>query len=51
MRKTLREHFPVWWHDLSKTLDSQGYSLPEMNEYDKQTKIQRNHTAFDHRVL
>ena len=44
LRKSLREHFPVWWHDVSANLHQSGYSLPEMNEYDKATTIQKTHT-------
>ena len=51
VRKSLREHFPVWWHNCSETLYKQGYNLPEMNEYDKQTKIERSSTAFDNQIL
>ena len=47
LRKTMREHFPVWWSDVSANLHSNGYSLPEMNEYDKSTLIQNSHTQFD----
>ena len=51
MRKTLKEHFPVWWNEVSKDLHQAGYSLPEMNEYDKSTVIQKSHTVFDNMVL
>jgi len=47
LRKTIKEHFPVWWNQVSKQLHENGHSLPEMNEYDKQTLIPRTHTAFD----
>jgi hypothetical protein len=43
----LQEHFPVLWYDTSKTLHENGYSLPEMNEYDKRTEIPNTHTKFD----
>ena len=35
LRRTLKEHFPVWWHETSAQLHANGYSLPEMNEYDR----------------
>lgn len=35
LRRTLKEHFPVWWYDVSKQLHENGYSLPEMHQYDK----------------
>ena len=47
VRKSLKEHFPVWWSSVSGNLHKNGYSLPEMNEYDKSTKIQNTHTEFD----
>ena len=50
LRRVLKEHFPVWWAQVSSDLYSNGYSLPEMNEYDKATKIQKSHTQFDGRV-
>jgi hypothetical protein len=48
LRKTLKEHFPVWWNDVSNQLDQNGYSLPEMPQYDKSTEIPNTHTKFDH---
>jgi len=39
LRKSMREHFPVWWSQVSANLHANGYSLPEMNEYDKSTTI------------
>lgn len=51
LRNTIKEHFPVWWASVSADLHNAGYSLPEMNEYDKSTTIQRSHTQFDNRVL
>merc|ERR1712086_513116 len=51
LRRTVREHFPVWWAQVSADLHADGYSLPEMNEYDKSTTIQRSHTQFDSQVL
>ena len=50
MRKSIKEHFPVWWDHLSKDLHANGYSLPEMNEYDKATLIQNTHTRFDNQM-
>ena len=47
LRKSIAHHFPVWWSDVSKNLHENGYSLPEMNEYDKRTTIQETHTHFD----
>ena len=44
LRKTLREHFPVWWNQVSSDLHKTGYNLPEMNEYDKATMLQVSHT-------
>jgi len=51
LRRTVKEHFPVWWAQVSADLHADGYSLPEMNEYDKSTTIQRSHTQFDNQVL
>ena len=51
LRRTLREHFPVWWSSVSSSLHTSGYSLPEMNEYDKATTIQKSHTQFDSQIL
>ena len=51
LRNTIKEHFPVWWSSVSADLHTAGYSLPEMNEYDKSTDIQRSHTQFDTRVM
>ncbi len=48
VRRSLKEHFPVWWNDVSKELHANGYSLPEMPQYDKSTEIQNTHTRFDH---
>jgi len=50
LRRTVKEHFPVWWNSVSSNLHSNGYSLPEMNEYDKSTMIQNNHTAFNNKL-
>ncbi len=47
LRTSLKEHFPVWWNKVSASLHENGHSLPEMNEYDEQTKIPRTHTRFD----
>ena len=35
LRRTLKEHFPVWWYQASEQLNENGYSLPEMYSYDK----------------
>jgi len=50
LRRTLREHFPVWWSSVS-ALHANEYSLPEMNECDKGTIIQKPHTGFDAKIL
>ena len=47
MRKTVKNHFPVAWYYTSSHLHELGYSLPEMNEYDKSTQIPETHTTFD----
>ena len=47
LRKSIKEHFPVWWHDLSDQLNVNGYNLPEMNEYDKRVIMPNTHTRFD----
>ena len=44
LRRTVKEHFPVWWHDVSATLAHNGYNLPEMNEYDRAKWMQKSHT-------
>ena len=51
LRKSMKEHFPVWWSSVSGNLHANGYSLPEMNEYDKSTSIQNSHTQFDKQIL
>ena len=51
MRKVVKEHFPIWWNAVSNDLHECGYSLPEMNEYDKSTSIQISHTQFDAQIL
>ena len=51
LRKSIREHFPVWWNQVSEDLYKCGYNLPEMNEYDKATTIQVSHTQFDNQIL
>lgn len=28
LRRSLKEHFPVWWNDVSNQLSVNGYSLP-----------------------
>ena len=47
LRRTLKEHFPVWWHQTSAQLHANGYSLPEMYEYDRATTMPRSHTSFE----
>ena len=47
----MKEHFPVWWHDVSAQMHENGISLPEMNEYDKSTTIQNTHTKFNNQLL
>ena len=47
LRRTVKEHFPVWWHTTSAQLASNGYNFPEMNEYDKIKFMPKSHTSFD----
>ena len=47
MRRSLKEHFPVWWRDTSRQLHENGYSLPEMHEYDRQTQMPKSTTHFN----
>ena len=47
LRRTLKEHFPVWWRETSAQLHTNGYSLPEMIEYDRQTKMPSSYSSFD----
>jgi hypothetical protein len=47
LRRTVKEHFPVWWYSASNQLEVNGYSLPEMITYDKQTKMPNTHTKWD----
>ena len=47
LRRTLKEHFPVWWYEVSNQLEENGYSLPEMAQYDKQTTMPNTHLKFD----
>ena len=51
LRKTVKEHFPVWWNNVSADLHLSGHNLPEMNEYDKSIHIQNDHTKFDKTIL
>ena len=51
VRKSVKEHFPVWWNNISADLHTSGHSLPEMNEYDKSTMIQNDHTKFDKTIM
>ena len=39
LRRSVKEHFPVWWNNVSADLHKNGHSLPEMNEYDKSITI------------
>ena len=47
LRRSLKEHFPVWWRDISATLAENGYNLPEMNEYDRIRFMPKSHTQFN----
>mmetsp|Transcript_7139 Transcript_7139/g.9954 ORF Transcript_7139/g.9954 Transcript_7139/m.9954 type:complete len:197 (-) Transcript_7139:94-684(-) len=47
LRRTLREHFPVWWRETSAQLHAKGLSLPEMHEYDRQTKMPTSYSNFN----
>jgi len=47
VRRSLKEHFPVWWNDISANLHQNGFSLPEMNEYDKSIDMPKSHTSFN----
>ena len=47
LRRSLREHFPVWWQQTSAQLHANGINLPEMHEYDRQTNMPKNHNSFD----
>jgi len=51
VRRSIREHFPVWWHATSASLHANGISLPEMNEYDRATQMPKTHTKFDTTLL
>lgn len=51
LRKTMSSHFPVWWNVVSGNLHKHGYSLPEMNEYDKATAMRKSSTMFDTSIL
>lgn len=50
LRRTLKEHFPIWWEKTSYQLHQNGYSLPEMNEYDKSVEMPRT-TKFNSQLL
>ena len=39
LRRSIKEHFPLWWRRASAQMHVNGYSLPEMYEYDRQTRI------------
>ena len=47
LRRTLKEHFPVWWYNASNQLNENGYSLPEMHSYDKATQMPKSATQFN----
>lgn len=51
LRRSVREHFPIWWHAVSAELYQSGVNLPEMNEYDKATEMPTSHTHFDTGLL
>jgi hypothetical protein len=51
LRRSLKEHFPIWWNNVSSDLHTNGHSLPEMNEYDKSIAIQNTHTRFDTTIM
>lgn len=39
LRRNLKENFPMWWRRTSAQMHYNGYNLPEMYEYDRQTDI------------
>ncbi len=47
LRRSLKEHFPVWWHETSAQLHANGINLPEMHEYDKAVLMPKSHTTFN----
>ena len=47
LRRSLKEHFPVWWYATSDHLHAHGYSLPEMYHYGRQTAMPKSHTQFN----
>ena len=47
LRRTIKEHFPVWWHSTSKQLHDRGFNVPEMSQYDRATDMPKTHTAFN----
>jgi hypothetical protein len=47
VRRSLKEHFPVWWYETSAELHENGLSLPEMNEYDKAVLMPKSNTTFN----
>ena len=47
LRRSMREHFPVWWKETSEQMHKNGYSLPEMHEYDQQTKMPTSYSNFN----
>ena len=47
LRRSIKEHFPVWWASTSTTLAKNGYNLPEMNEYDKLKFMPKSSTQFN----
>ena len=46
LRRSIKEHFPVWWASTSAQLADRGHTLPEMNEYDRAVEMPKTHTSF-----
>ena len=47
LRRSIKEHFPVWWKDISAQLHKGGHNLPEMNEYDRIRFMPKSATKFN----
>ena len=47
LRRTLKDNFPRWWNDVSRTLYENGHNLPEMNEYDHSIEVPNHPEKFD----
>ena len=47
LRRSVKEHFPCWWTDVSANLAQNGYNLPEMNEYDRIKHMPKSNTKFN----